>query len=67
MVNVHNYQIVATGDTVNDCEASYRSLIQSNGMGSDEESKKASTKTTAGTIKRLLRQLLTEAPIIILC
>ena len=47
MVNVHNYQIVATGDTVNDCEASYRSLIQSNGMGSDEESKKASTKTNS--------------------
>ena len=58
MVNVHNYQIVATGDTVNDCEASYRSLIQSNGMGSDEESKKASTKTTAGTIKKIAQAVI---------
>ena len=58
MVNVHNYQIVATGDTVNDCEASYRSLIQSNGIGPDEKTGETSQKTTTGTIKKIAQAVI---------
>ena len=58
MVNVHNYQIVATGDTVNDCEASYRSLIQSNGISPDEKTGEASQKTTTGTIKKIAQAVI---------
>ena len=64
MVNVHNYQIVATGDTVNDCEASYRSLIQSNGIGPDEKTGETSQKTQPERLKRLHRQSLMELLII---
>lgn len=58
MVNVHNYQIVATGDTVNDCEASYRSLIQSNGISPDEKTGETSQKTTTGTIKKIAQAVI---------
>ena len=58
MVNVHNYQIVATGDTVNDCEASYRSLIQSNGISPDEKTGETSQKTITGTIKKIAQAVI---------
>ncbi|WP_317854949.1 CvpA family protein [Chakrabartyella piscis] len=32
MVNIQKYQIVATGDTVGDCEAAYRNLMQGSGI-----------------------------------
>lgn len=32
MVNVQKYQIVATGDTVKECERSYRELLRTNGI-----------------------------------
>lgn len=33
MVNVKKYQIVATGDTVKECERNYRELLRTNGIG----------------------------------
>ena len=58
MVNVHNYQLVATGDTVNDCESSYRSLIQSNGISPDEKNTPTATKTVTGTIKKVAQAVI---------
>ena len=37
MVNVSQYQIVATGDTVADCEANYRDMLAQKGLISQEE------------------------------
>jgi len=37
MVNVQKYQIVATGDTVSECEASYSELMYTNGLKKVEE------------------------------
>lgn len=37
MVNVHQYQLVATGQTPEACEAEYAKLLSQNGLGSDEK------------------------------
>ncbi|MBE6940168.1 MAG: CvpA family protein [Ruminococcaceae bacterium] len=37
MVNVSQYQIVATGDSVAECESNYRVLLARNGLISDED------------------------------
>lgn len=37
MVNIQKYQIVATGDTVLECENAYRELMKGNGIESDVE------------------------------
>ena len=53
MVNVHNYQIVATGDSVNECEQTYKSLMSDNGIKTDEEQAVAEKKTVTGTISKI--------------
>lgn len=58
MVNVHNYQIVATGDSVSDCENSYRSLMQSNNITSGEDQTDEPTKKTAGTIAKIAQAVI---------
>ena len=37
MVNVSQYQIVATGNTVAECERNYRGMLANNGMISEEQ------------------------------
>ena len=37
MVNVQKYQVVAIGDTVSQCQESYRELLVSNGIRAEEE------------------------------
>lgn len=47
MVNVQKYQIVATGDTVRECERSYRELLRTNGIEAvSGESQRASVSGT---------------------
>ena len=53
MVNVHNYQIVATGDSVNECEQTYKSLMSDNGIQNEDESVAAEKKMITGTIKKI--------------
>ena len=53
MVNVHHYQIVATGDSVNECEQTYKSLMSDNGIKTDEEQAVAEKKTVTGTISKI--------------
>lgn len=52
MVNVSKYQIVATGDSVSECEKNYIALMKENGVESDT-SQSASVKTAKGKIKRI--------------
>ena len=49
MVNVRQYQIVATGDTVAECEKNYLSMLAQNGVLSGEQSLYG-TETAEGTI-----------------
>ncbi len=48
MVNVQQYQIVATGDTVAECEKNYTAMLNQNGIASDTTL--TGTETTNGTI-----------------
>ena len=52
MVNVQNYQVVATGDTVSECEKSYLSLMKQNGINSSGTQVSGSEKTT-GVIAKI--------------
>lgn len=47
MVNVQKYQIVAIGDTVSSCEASYTDLMYENGIKAVEEDTREIRKITA--------------------
>lgn len=53
MVNVHNYQIVATGDSVNECEQTYKSLMSDNGIQNEEDAVVAEKKVITGTIQKI--------------
>ena len=53
MVNVHNYQIVATGDSVNECEKVYLQLLKDNGIAKEEEVVPVDTFTVTGKIRRI--------------
>ncbi|MCI6859518.1 MAG: CvpA family protein [Eubacterium sp.] len=53
MVNVHNYQIVATGDSVNECEEAYRGLMQTNGIETDKGKSGVSAKEISGKIRKI--------------
>ena len=54
MVNVHNYQIVATGDSVAETEAAYKALMKQNGIEKPDETKQSSgTLTTTGKIRKI--------------
>lgn len=52
MVNVQKYQIVATGDSVSECEKNYIALMKENGVQSDT-SNVSSVLTAKGKIKRI--------------
>lgn len=52
MVNVQKYQLVAIGDTVTDCEATYMKLLETNGIAKKDETKRK-TERAAGTIKKI--------------
>lgn len=51
MVNVSNYQIVATGDTVEACETKYFELMRASGVTSEDTSKQ---ETIEGRIEEIL-------------
>lgn len=55
MVNVQQYQIVATGQTVAECEASYRTMLKNNNLIDDSKAEVAPTdeKTVTGTIAEI--------------
>ncbi len=58
MVNVNQYQIVATGATVADCEVNYRKMLRQNSLITDEQTDIAQTQETElrsveGTIAEL--------------
>lgn len=52
MVNVQKYQIVATGDTVSECEANYTDLMYENGIKVAEEDTREVQKIT-GVITKI--------------
>jgi len=56
MVNIQKYQIVATGDTIVECEKNYRKLMSGSGIDTVDTEKK---KTITGTIV-LLRDVVIE-------
>lgn len=51
MVNVQKYQIVATGDTVSECESNYTKLMYENGIKQVEEDTREVQKITGEIIK----------------
>ena len=51
MVNVQQYQIVATGTTVAECERSYIALLSSYGMADEETLAKSEVSGTIGKLK----------------
>ena len=51
MVNVQKYQIVATGDTVSECEAQYTDLMYENGIKQEEEDTREIMTVTAPITK----------------
>ncbi len=53
MVNVRNYQIVATGDTVSETEESYVALMSDNGVKTEDEDADSKKNTATGTIVTL--------------
>ena len=52
MVNVQKYQIVATGDSVSECEANYTNLMYENGIKLMEEDTRA-IQTITGNITKI--------------
>ena len=53
MVNVRQYQVVATGTTVADCERNYVALLQQNGIAAESTAGQAGAQTVAGRIDEL--------------
>lgn len=58
MVNVNQYQIVATGATVAECEVNYRQMLRQNNLISDaqtevEESQPVDFRSVSGTIAEI--------------
>lgn len=51
MVNIQKYQWVATGDSIGECEKSYKQLLKNNGISAVIEE---DTKEVSGKIKNLL-------------
>lgn len=52
MVNVQKYQIVATGDTVSQCEEQYTELMHENGISKEEEDTRE-VRTITGKIAKI--------------
>ena len=55
MVNIAQYQVVAIGDTVNDCEKTYVELMRTNGVGIDVN---AELPTATGTIAKIAQSVI---------
>ena len=53
MVNVQQYQIVATGDTVAECEASYLAMLRSRGVITSDDVGLAGQETATGTVAEI--------------
>ena len=55
MVNVSQYQIVATGSTVADCERNYRRMLRQSNLISDDQTEIAAgaTETLTGTVAEI--------------
>ena len=54
MVNVQNYQIVATGDTVIECEGSYNTLMKENNIETEEaETETVVSQKITGVIEKI--------------
>ena len=51
MVNIQKYQWVATGDSIKECEKSYKQLLKNNGISAAVSE---DTKEVSGKIKNLL-------------
>ena len=57
MVNVQQYQTVATGDTLSECQEEYISLLESSGIAADVESS-GEEETVTGTIARIAQSVI---------
>nr|WP_296266268.1 CvpA family protein [uncultured Merdimonas sp.] len=57
MVNVQQYQIVAVGDSVSQCEENYQELLLSNGVKQEEEEPKEED-TVTGTITKIAQAVI---------
>lgn len=53
MVNVHNYQLVSTGDSVGECESSYKGLLKQNGIEKTEEESPDEIQSVTGKIRKI--------------
>lgn len=53
MVNVQNYQIVATGDTVVETEKNYTSLMKTNNITEEPETDPSTIQTITGKIQKI--------------
>lgn len=53
MVNVQNYQVVATGDSVSECEKAFRKLMKENGLKVSSASSVNAEQTITGHIKKI--------------
>lgn len=51
MVNIQKYQIVAIGDTVNECVDVYESLMENNGININENAQKLSVSGTVTSVR----------------
>ncbi len=54
MVNIQKYQIVAVGDTVNECVKEYESLMENNGISVTEEAEKATVTGVIDVLKDIV-------------
>lgn len=52
MINVEKYQLVATGDTVSQCEVAYNEMLLNNGVTAEAEDERAEL-TITGTIEEI--------------
>lgn len=53
MIDIQRYQNVAIGDTVSECQKSYKALLQNNGVKVADNGKDDGTETASGTISRM--------------
>ena len=54
MVNIHNYQWVAIGDTVKECEINYRTLLNTNGITVQVENEQLDKSGTIEAISNIV-------------
>ena len=54
MVNIQKYQIVAIGDTVNECVNVYENLMENNGININENAQKLSISGTVTSVRDIV-------------